>query len=33
MNFKLFKKYIELCIELNKNPNWKDLKAFRGIFD
>ena len=32
MDLKLFKKYIGLCIELNKKPNWKDLKAFRGIF-
>ncbi|MBM7834986.1 hypothetical protein JOC62_002022 [Clostridium sardiniense] len=32
MDLKLFKKYIELCTELNKEPNWKDLKAFKWIF-
>lgn len=32
MDFKLFKKYIDLCMELHKEPNWQDLKAFRGIF-
>lgn len=32
MDFKLFKKYIDLCMELHKEPNWKGLCAFRGIF-
>ena len=33
MNFKLFKKYIELCIELHKEPDWKGLRAFKTIFN
>lgn len=32
MDFKLFKKYMELCIELHKEPTWKGVQAFRGIF-
>lgn len=32
MNFKLFKKYVEICIELHKEPTWEGVQAFRGIF-
>ena len=32
MSFKLFKKYLELCRETGKEPNWKDLNTFRDIF-
>ena len=32
MDFKLFKKYIYLCMELNKKPTWEGAQAFRGIF-
>ncbi len=32
MSFKLFKKYLELCKETGKEPNWKDLNTFKGIF-
>ncbi len=32
MNFKLFKKYIDLCMELHKEPTWEGVQAFRGIF-
>ena len=32
MSLKLFIKYIELCKENGKEPNWKDLNTFRGIF-
>ncbi len=32
MSFKLFKQYLELCREIGKEPNWKDLNTFRGIF-
>lgn len=32
MNLKLFKRYLELCKETGKEPNWKDLNIFRSIF-
>ncbi|EHP46940.1 hypothetical protein HMPREF9476_02290 [Clostridium perfringens WAL-14572] len=32
MSFKLFKKYLELCRETDKEPNWNDLKVFHELF-
>ena len=33
MDLKLFNKYIELCIELDKEPDWKGLRVFKTIFN
>lgn len=32
MDLKLFRKYIEICIELHKDPTWEGVRKFRGIF-
>lgn len=32
MNFKLFKKYIDICKELHKEPTWKGVQVFKSIF-
>ena len=32
MKFKLFKKYIDICKELHKEPTWEGVQAFKSIF-
>lgn len=32
MNIRLFKKYLEMCNELNVLPNWKGLNSFKRAF-